>query len=80
MDAEIKVLVVDMNTWTFVPQTEAEKAGKKVIKSTWAFCQKRDPSGAPTKKKKGSVSAATFNQSLKSLSPTAQLSNDPLSD
>ena len=50
MDAEIKILV-DMGTWTIVPRSEAARLGKKVIKSTWAFRQKRDPAGNPTKKK-----------------------------
>ena len=50
MDSEVNVLI-GMNTWTLVPRTEATRLGKQVIKSTWAFRQKRDPSGAPTKKK-----------------------------
>ena len=50
MDDEIKVLI-EMNTWSIVPRSEAARLGKKVIKSTWAFRQKRTPSGQPTKKK-----------------------------
>ena len=50
MDVEIETLV-EMGTWTLVPRSEAAKAGKKVIKSTWAFRQKCDPAGNPTKKK-----------------------------
>ena len=50
MDDEIKVLV-GMNTWTIVPRSEATRLGKQVIKSTWAFRQKRDPQNNPTKKK-----------------------------
>ena len=50
MDEEVKVLI-GMNTWTLVPRSEATRLGKKVIKSTWAFRQKRSPSGEATKKK-----------------------------
>ena len=50
MDDEIKVLV-GMNTWSIVPRSEATRLGKQVIKSTWAFRQKRDPQNNPTKKK-----------------------------
>ena len=50
MDKEINTLV-GMNTWTIVPRSKALAAGKKVIKVTWAFRQKRDPMGNPTKKK-----------------------------
>lgn len=50
MDDEIAVLI-KMGTWTVVPRSEAERLGKKVIKSTWAFRQKRAPSGDATKKK-----------------------------
>jgi len=50
MDKEIATLI-DMNTWTVVPRSEATKKGMKVIKVTWAFRQKRDPLGQPTKKK-----------------------------
>ena len=45
------VTLVGMNTWTVVPRSEAVAKGKKVIKSTWAFHQKRTPGGDPTKKK-----------------------------
>ena len=50
MDDEVTVLV-KMKTWTLVPRSEAIRLGKKVIKSTWAFRQKRDPAGNATKKK-----------------------------
>jgi hypothetical protein len=50
MDKEITTLV-DMKTWTIVPRSMAVAAGKKVIPVTWAFRQKRDPMGNPTKKK-----------------------------
>ena len=50
MKEEIKTLI-EMNTWTVVPRAEAVRLGKKVIKSTWAFRQKRDPSSNPTRKK-----------------------------
>ena len=50
MDMEIETLE-GLGTWTLVPRSEAAAQGKKVIKSTWAFCQKRTPDGLPTKKK-----------------------------
>jgi hypothetical protein len=50
MKAEIDVLV-KLKAWTVVPREMAELMGKKVIKSTWAFRQKRAPDGSPTKKK-----------------------------
>jgi hypothetical protein len=50
MDIEIETLT-EMRTWTIVPRSEADRLGKKVIKSTWAFRQKRDPAGEPIKKK-----------------------------
>ena len=50
MDDEIKVLD-GMNTWTIVPWSDATRLGKQVIKSTWAFRQKRDPQNNSTKKK-----------------------------
>ena len=50
MDKEINTLV-SMNTWTVVPRSVALAAGKKVIKVTWAFRQKRNPLGQATKKK-----------------------------
>ncbi len=50
MDEEIQTLV-KLNTWTIVPRSEALQLGKKVIKSTWAFRQKRSPDGLPTKRK-----------------------------
>ena len=50
MDKEIKTLT-EMNTWTVVPRDLAVSKGKRVIKTTWAFRQKRDPMGNPTKKK-----------------------------
>ena len=50
MDKEVNTLI-GMDTWTVVPRAEAIAKGKKVIKVTWAFRQKRDPMGNPTKKK-----------------------------
>ena len=50
MKAEIKTLR-EMNTWTVVPRAMATEMGMQVIKSTWAFRQKRDPAGIATKKK-----------------------------
>ena len=50
MNSEIETLE-SMKTWTVVPRSDAIAAGKKVIKSTWAFRQKRDPAGNPTKRK-----------------------------
>ena len=50
MQSEIDVLT-KLGTWQTVPKAEVEKLGHKVIKSTWAFRQKRSPDGTPTKKK-----------------------------
>ena len=50
MKLEIKTLM-DLKTWSLVPRAEAEKQGHKIIKSTWAFQQKRAPDGMATKKK-----------------------------
>ena len=50
MNAEVKTLM-DIKTWSIVPKSELMSKGKKVIKSTWAFRQKRTPDGRPTKKK-----------------------------
>ena len=49
MNAEVATLV-GVNTWTLVPWSEAIAKGKKVIKSTWAFRQKRTPDGKQTNK------------------------------
>ena len=45
------VTLVGMNMWTVVLRSEVVAKGKKMIKSTWAFCQKQTPGGDPTKKK-----------------------------
>ena len=50
MRSELDTLI-GMNTWTIVPRAEAVANGKRIIKSTWAFRQKRTPDGVPTKKK-----------------------------
>ena len=50
MKLEIDTLV-KLNSWVLVPRSAAEAKGHKVIKSTWAFRQKRTPDGKPTKKK-----------------------------
>ena len=50
MRTELETLI-GMNTWTIVPRAEALAKGKRIIKSTWAFRQKRTPDGVPTKKK-----------------------------
>ena len=50
MKEELQTLI-KLKTWTVVSREEAVRKGKKVIKSTWAFRQKRSPDGLPTKKK-----------------------------
>jgi hypothetical protein len=50
MQKEIETLM-KLGTWEVVPRAEVEKMGHKIIKSTWAFRQKRSPDGTPTKKK-----------------------------
>ena len=50
MKSEIKTLA-EMDTWTVVPRSMATKLKQPVIKTLWAFRQKRDPAGLPTKKK-----------------------------
>jgi len=50
MSKEIQTLI-DLKSWVLVPKSQVLKQGHKVIKSTWAFRQKRNPDGTPTKKK-----------------------------
>jgi hypothetical protein len=50
MQAELDTLT-GMKTWMVVPRSEAESKGRRIIKSTWAFRQKRTLDGVPTKKK-----------------------------
>jgi hypothetical protein len=71
MKAETQTLV-DINTWDVVPRSLAVSKGKDVIKSTWAFRQKRDAAGQPTKKQ-GFVSEAILTKM--SLSPLPLLFN-----
>ena len=86
MKEEILVLM-KLKTWTIVPRAEALKKGKKVIKSTWAFRQKRAPDGSPTKKKarfcvRGDLEKHTENKDaadfFQSYSPVVQWSNGHL--
>ena len=77
MEAEIDTLM-KMNTWTVVPRQMAIQMGKPVIKSTWAFRQKRDPAGLPTKKKarfcvRGDIQKRT--EQIESFSPVVQWSS-----
>ena len=43
--------LTQMGAWTIVPRAEVLGKGKRIIKMTWAFRQKVDPMGNPTKKK-----------------------------
>ena len=80
MRSELDTLI-GMNTWTIVPRAEALAKGKRIIKSTWAFRQKRTPDGVPTRRRQGYVSEVTqCRRILIILSPIPLLFNGPRLD
>ena len=77
MDQEMQVLI-KMGTWTVVPRSMALKLGRPVIKTTWAFRQKRNPAGIPTKKKARACVRGDLQKKfdeLESYSPVVQWSS-----
>jgi len=77
MRAEIEILR-KMNTWTVVPRQTAIQANKPIIKTTWAFRQKRNPMGEATKKKsrwcvRGDIQKRM--EDIESFSPVVQWSS-----
>lgn len=79
MNDELETLK-KLGTWTLVPRAAVEAAGHKIIKSTWAFRQKRSPDGTATKKKarfcvRGDHQKRVTEEVFESFAPVVQWSS-----